>query len=196
MNTTVKPFKPVLNGTKIIFLARLSYCHLDAPWSNSDDIEKKYCVSAIVSKEDKETVAALKKAVETALEEGVKKTWKGKRPNTKASNFKHPIKDGDDERPDDEVYANSIFISCNSKTPVATLNRSKEKIDPKDVYSGCYGLVSLNFFPFAAGSNGIGAGLNAVLKYADGEKLGGDNDGSKDFDGIEGLDEIDDLQDM
>lgn len=196
MNNQVKPFAPVVKGTKVIFLARLSYCHLDAPWSNSEDIDKKYCVSAIVSKKDTATVEALKKAVETAITEGTPKVFKGKRPNVKASTFKYPIKDGDNERPDDEVYAGSIFISCNSKTPVATLNRSKEKIDPKDIYSGCYGLVSVNFFPFATGSSGVGAGLNAVLKYADGEPLGGNSDGSKDFDEIEGLDEIDDLEDM
>lgn len=196
MNNQVKPFSPSVKGTKVIFLARLSYCHLDAPWSNSEDIEKKYCVSAIVSKKDTATVEALRKAVETAITEGTPKVFKGKRPNVKASTFKYPLKDGDNERPDDEVYADSIFISCNSKTPVATLNRSKEKIDPKDIYSGCYGLVSVNFFPFATGSSGVGAGLNAVLKYADGEPLGGNTDGSRDFDDIEGLDEIDDLDDM
>lgn len=196
MENQVKPFKPVLNGTKVIFLARLSYVHLDEPWSGTEGNEKKYCLSAIVSKEDHATVEALKKAVESAITEGTPKTWKGKRPNVKSSNFKYPLKDGDKERPDDEVYAGTIFISCNSKNPVATLNRSKEKIDPKDVYSGCYGLVSVNFFPFATGSSGVGAGLNAVLKYADGEHLDGSFDGSKDFDSIEGLDEIDDLDDM
>lgn len=196
MEKTIKPFKPVLNGTKVIFLARLSYVHLAEPWSGTEGNEKKYCVSAIVSKDDKETVEALKKAVETAITEGTPKTFKGVRPNINSRSFKYPLKDGDDEKPNDEAYANCIFISCNSKNPVATLNRSKEKIDPAQIYSGCYGLVSVNFFPFSTGSNGVGAGLNAVLKYADGEPLGNSGDGSRDFDAIEGLDEIDDLNDM
>ncbi|MDM0258255.1 DUF2815 family protein, partial [Clostridioides difficile] len=43
-----------------------------------------------------------------------------------------------------------------------------------EVYSGCYGRVSINFFPYnSAGNKGIGCGLQNVQKLADGEVLGG-----------------------
>lgn len=192
----MKKFKAVRNGTRVILLCRLSFAHLDAPWSGTEGNEKKYSVSCIVPKEDKETVEALKEAFNQALTDGVAKCWKGKKPNPEASNFKRPLKDGDIDRQDDAAYADSIFFTASSKTQPAVLNRLKEPIDPTEAYSGCYALVSVNLFPYAQGSNGVAVGLNAVLKYADGEKLGGSGDGKHDFDDIDGLDETDSLDDL
>ena len=183
-------------GTRVVFQARLSFVHLDQPWSGTDGNEKKYSVSAIIPKGDTDIINAIREAIESAVTEGTAKCWQGKRPNVKASNFKYPLKDGDTDRDDDPVYAGAMFISASSKTQPATLNRLKEKIAPEEVYSGCYGLVSVNFFPFSKGSNGVAAGLNSVLKLYDGERLGGGGDGSRDFDDIEGLDEVEDLEDL
>jgi len=47
-------------------------------------------------------------------------------------------------------------------------------LDPDEVYSGCYGRVNVNFYPYDwNGTRGIAAGLNHVQKLADGERLGG-----------------------
>ena len=55
-------------------------------------------------------------------------------------------------------------------------------IDPNEFYSGCYGRVSLTFYPYnAAGSKGIACGLNNLQKTADGEKLGGGSTAAADF---------------
>lgn len=44
--------------------------------------------------------------------------------------------------------------------------------DPNEVYPGCYGRVSLRFFPYnKEGNFGIGCCLNNVQKLQDGEKL-------------------------
>lgn len=196
MEKTKKRIKAVRNGTRVILQCRLSFVHLAEPWSGTEGNEKKYSVSCIVPKEDKETVAALKAAFEQALEEGTAKCWKGKKPNPAASNFKRPIKDGDIDRPDDAAYAGSFFFTASSKSKPATLNRLKQEIPAEEVYSGCQALVSVNLFPYAQGSNGVAAGLNSVLFYADGERLGGGGDGRHDFDDIEGLDEVDSLDDL
>lgn len=180
--SNLKQIKPKRTGTRVVFLARVSFCHLDQPWSGAEGNDKKYSVSAIIPKGDKETIAEINAAIDEAYTQGVAKAWKGTKPNRKSVNFKNPLKDGDTERPDDPVYAESYFIGANSKTKVPTLNRLKEPIDPTEVYSGCYALVSVNFYAFSQGSNGIAAGLNAVLKYADGEKLSGGNSGERDFD--------------
>lgn len=182
--------------TTVIFQARLSYVHLDQPWAGAEGNEPKYSVSCIIPKDDVETVAAIEKAIDTAVREGVTKIWKGKTPNVRASNFKYPLKDGDVERPDDEAYAGCMFLGANSKKPVPCFNRLQERIDPQEVYSGCWALVQVGFFPFDQGSKGVGAGLNAVLKVADDDRLGGGEASASDFDGM-GLDDgKDDLLDL
>ena len=43
-----------------------------------------------------------------------------------------------------------------------------------ELKSGDWGKASINFFPFSAsGSNGVGVGLNNLMKTRDGESLGG-----------------------
>ena len=54
--------------------------------------------------------------------------------------------------------------------------------DQELVYSGCYGKVTLNLYPYSkAGNTGIGVGLNNVLKTRDGDNLGGRVSGEVDF---------------
>ena len=48
-------------------------------------------------------------AIEEAKQSGVSK-WNGKIP----ANLKTPLRDGDEERPDDPAYANSYFFNCSS----------------------------------------------------------------------------------
>lgn len=194
----MKQFKPVRkDGTRLIFQARISYTHLDQPWSGKDgQSEPKYSVSAIVPKADTETIAAIRAAIDAAMDAGVAKCWKGKKPNPNASSFKYPLKDGDEDRGDDEAYAGAMYLTASSKSKPAVLNRAQQAIPPEEAYSGCYALLSVNFFPYSTGSNGVGAGLNSVLKLYEGERLGGTGDGSRDFEGIEGLDEVEDLDDL
>lgn len=60
------------NLTKVIVPCRLSYAHLWEPDSINGS-EPKYSVSCIIDKNDKETIAKIKKAIEVAvLEEGMK----------------------------------------------------------------------------------------------------------------------------
>ena len=188
------------DGTKVIFQARVSYVHLKEPWSKDPKDKKSYSVSAIIDKTaDKDIVEAIEAAVKEAYEKGVAGLWEGARPNTESKNFRYPLKDGDIERGEDEAYAGKYFIGCNSseKRQPGVCNRLKEPIDPDQVYSGCYCLLIVNFFPFNKGSKGIGAGLNAVMKLYDGDRLGGGGGSSwDDFDGIEGLDEVEDLDDL
>lgn len=176
-------------GTRVILPCRLSYAHLDAPWGNAEG-EKKYQTVAIIDDED--TVKTVREAIQQARNEGIAKLWKGEAPRK----MQLPLKSGDEEYPDDPVYAGKWYFSAKSRTPVPCLNALKQPIDPVECYSGCYCMVSVNFYAYdAAGGKGVAAGLNAVLKHTEGERLGGDRDGSKDFDDLDfGLDEgLDDL---
>lgn len=46
-------------------------------------------------------------------------------------------------------------------------------LDPDEVYSGCWGRASINFFPFNTnGNKGVGVGLNNIQKLKDDDRLG------------------------
>lgn len=175
------------NTTKVITgKVRLSYVHVFEPQS-IDGGDEKYSTAILIPKSDKETLRKIKAAVEAAKEMG-KGKWGGKVPN----NCKVPLRDGDDERPDDETYADHYFLNASSKNrpgiakPIGKGADGKTKFqeitDTTEVYSGCYAKVSLNFYPFEVkGNRGVAAGLNNVVKIQDGEFLGGRANVQDDF---------------
>ncbi len=152
---------------------RLSYAHLTEAVAIQEGQEKKFSASFIIPKKDKKTTEKIVAAIKQATQRGVETKWGGKKP----AKLKLPLRDGDEERPEDEAYANSYFINANSKTrPFAVDERkheyaSIEEID-EHVYSGCYVYANLSFYPYdAAGNRGVACGLNGVMKAADGEPL-------------------------
>ncbi|WP_411679880.1 DUF2815 family protein [Clostridium thailandense] len=172
-------------GTKVTTgKVRLSYAHLFEPHAIEGN-EPKYSVSVIISKDDKETLKAIKEAVNEAKEIG-----KGKFGGKIPANLKTPLRDGDEERPDDEAYANSYFLNANSKNKPGIVDINVHPIlDATEVYSGCYGRLTLNFYAYSAsGNKGIAAGLGNVQKLEDGEPLGGFTRAEDDFDAVEGED--------
>lgn len=157
---------------------RLSYFHGWEPVSINGGAEK-YSVSVLIPKSDVETVDAINKAIDLAIEEGVDK-FGGKKPNKAA--IKTPLRDGDIER-DDEAYKGHYFINANSTTAPQIVDRAvKPILDRNEVYSGCYARVSLSFYAFNAnGNKGIACGLGNIQKIKDGEPLGGRSTATDDF---------------
>ena len=166
---------------------RFSYTHLWEPQAINGS-EPKYSVSLIIPKKDTETIKAIKEAIETAKKDGIAK-FGGKIP----ANLKLPLRDGDIERPDDEAYADSYFINCNSKDKPQIVDKNVQPIlDRNEVYSGCYARVSISLYPFNTnGNKGIACGLGNIQKIADGEPLGGRTRAEDDFEAYE--DEDDDF---
>jgi len=177
---------------------RLSYVHIFQPEATAEGGEKKYSVSLLIPKTDKALLGKIKVAIEAAKQVGLSK-FGGKLP----VNLKNPLRDGDLERPDDETYAGCWFINASSKTKPGVVKRMKigganklvEVTNEEDVYSGCYGFASVNFFAFnTSGNKGIAAGLNNVLKTRDGEYLGGRASAETDFSDVN-LDTYEDFGD-
>ncbi len=187
-------------STKVITgKVRLSYTHVFEPQEN-DSGDMKYSTAILIPKSDKETLRKIKAAVDAAKELG-KSKWGGKIP----ANCKTPLRDGDEERPDDEAYAGHYFLNASSKNkpgiakPIGKDGNGKTKFqeitDSTEVYSGCYAKVSLNFYPFdAKGNRGVAAGLNNIVKVQDGDFLGGRSSVNDDF-ANEDFDEIVDISD-
>ena len=157
-----------MNPNKVIIPCRFSYLHCWEPDSvNGGD--PRYSVSAIIPKSDTRTVEKIRAAIENAKKESLSK-WGGKIP----PNLKLPLRDGDIERPDDEAYADSWFLNANSRQAPQVVDRKVQPIlDQSEVYSGCYGQISVTFYGFNTnGNRGIAAGLGNIQKLRDGEPLG------------------------
>lgn len=165
------------NNTKVIVPCRFSYLHCWEPDSvNGGD--PKYSVSAIIPKSDTKTVNAIKTAIEQAKKDSVSK-WGGKVP----ANLKLPLRDGDIDRPDDEAYAGCYFFNANSRqAPQVVDSKVQPILDQSEVYSGCYGKISVTFYGYNSnGNRGIAAGLGNIQKLKDGESLGGRTSAVDDF---------------
>ncbi|RUP39784.1 MAG: DUF2815 family protein [Acinetobacter sp.] len=183
MSTTTAP-----SPTKVITdTVRLSYLHIWEPAAVGDSTEKKYSASLIIPKKDKATLDKIKAAIDAAIEQG-KGKWGGKIPK----NLKLPLRDGDAER-DDEAYEGSMFLNANAKTQPGIVDKNRQKIlDQDEVYSGCYGVASITFYPFDSnGNRGIACGLNHIMKVKDGEPLGGRSTAESDFATVKVEDEDD-----
>lgn len=170
---------------------RLSYLHAFEPYASEEGKDKKYSTAILIPKTDKKTVDAIKKAVEDAKEEGKGKCWGGKIPP--AAKLKLPLRDGDEEYPDDDNYSGMYFVNCSSKDKPGIIDQGKKPItEPKELKSGDYARVAINFYPFnKAGNNGVGVGLNNIQKWATGPALGGGGSSAED-DFEELVDEEDD----
>lgn len=97
-------------ATKVVFPCRISFANIWEPRSINGS-EEKYSVSCLIPKDDKATLAKIKKAIEAAKEAAKEKKWGGKLP----PNLKLPMHDGDIDRPDDENYAGHFFFNATSK---------------------------------------------------------------------------------
>lgn len=169
---------------------RLSYANIWEPRSIQGS-KPKYSVSLIIPKSDTKTINAIEKAIDAAIDEGLAK-FGGKKPNKAA--LKTPLRDGDIER-DDPAYADSWFLNANANetNPPQIVDANLNKIiDRAEVYSGCYGRVSLDFYAFNTnGNRGIACGLGNIQKLADGEPLGGGTTAEQDFGSFDDLDDDD-----
>jgi hypothetical protein len=161
-----------MSTTKVITgKVRFSYVHVFEPTSIEEGGTKKYSTAILIPKKDKKTMQEIIAAIEAAVQEGKSSKFGGKIP----VNFKQPLRDGDEEKPDDENYAGMMFLNASSVRRPGVLGPDKNPIFEKDeFYSGCYGRASLNFYAFSvSGNKGVAAGLNNLMKLEDGDNLGG-----------------------
>lgn len=171
------------NSTKVITgKVRFCYAHVFEPVSMNDGDTPKYNISILIPKSDTKTLDKIKKAIEAAKQAGKAKIAdkNGKIPST----LKIPLHDGDEERSDDETYANCYFINASSTRKPSIVDANLDPImDKEEFYSGCYGRASINFYAFNVQSKGIAAGLNNLQKLEDGERLEGGSSAEDDFGG-------------
>ena len=168
-----------VQSTKVVTgKVRFSYLHVWEPQSIEEGGDKKYSTNILIPKSDKATLTKIRTAIELAKEMGKAKLG-GKIPPS----LKQPLRDGDIDKPEDETYANCYFLAATSRSKPGIVDADVNPIiDQDELYSGCYGRVSINFYAFnTSGNKGIACGLNNVQKLEDGEPLGGRSTAASDF---------------
>ena len=168
----------------VIGPVRFSYCSIFEPRSIGTS-DPKYSITMLIPKSDTQLVANIRAAMDVAKQAGLSKKFNGQMPVHPAL----PIHDGDGQRPNGEDFGDEcrghyvMTATTNDKYPpqvVAGQDRHPVT-DQSEVYSGCYGYVSVNFAAYNFnGKKGIGCYLNNVFKTKDGEPLGETRSNAKD----------------
>lgn len=157
---------------------RLSYVHLFKPYAAMQGQEEKYSCTVLVPKSDVDTMGRINAAIEAAKQKGITEKWNGQCPPIVPT----PINDGDGVRPSDgmpygpECKGHWVFTaSAKEDYPPEVVDKLGNPIlNQSQIYSGIYGRVNINFFPYSfGGKKGIGCGLGPVQKLEDGESLSG-----------------------
>lgn len=173
-----------VNSTKVV-TGKVRFCYVNVfePTAMNEGDTPKYNICVLIPKSDTATIDKINKAIEAAKEAGKAKLAdkNGRIP----ANLKLPLRDGDEERPDDPAFGGHYFINANSMMRQPSIvDRSLNPIMSRDeFYSGCYGRASINFYAFNVSSKGIAAGLNNLQKLEDGEMLAGGSTAEEDFGG-------------
>lgn len=162
---------------------RMSYVHVFAPYQKEGQSEAKYSMTVLLPKSDSATMSRITQALEAARQQGIQSCWNGLNVQAQPS-----IYDGDGLRPKDQTpfspeCKGHWVINCSSKRKPQVVDANGNFIiDESAVYSGCYGRVSLDFYPYSnTGGKGITIQLGNVQKLADGDMLGGGATAEQDF---------------
>lgn len=152
---------------------RASFVHIFQPSIPQNGGDPKYSITLLIPKGDMATLNGIYAEIEKAKQEGVQKFGGSIPPACRV-----PIYDGDGVRPASgepfgEECRGHMVMTASAKLQPSIVGLDMQNIlNPADVYSGCYVRANINFFAYNTnGNKGIGCGLNAVQKIADGEPL-------------------------
>ena len=175
-------------ATKIVTgKVRFSYVTLAQPKASEEGAEPKYSLVLLIPKSDTATIKKINAAITEAAD--AFRTRNGAQ--SLPANPMSPLHDGDGQKPNGGDYGpeckGCYVMNASSKIKPLMLDSFKNEVaDPHEMYSGCYGRVSINFYGYNNRRKGIGCGLLGVQKLHDGDPLGGVMATADDFaDGFE-----------
>lgn len=161
---------------------RFSYVNIFEAKQSSFGGDPKYSMVILIPKSDIATKQAIDKAIQETINEASQKVFNGA-----VMGLQLPLHDGDGVMPNkgtpypDECRGHWV-LNCSTKMKPEVVDENLQPVmSQSQVYSGCYGRVSLRFFAYNQGRRGISAGLGNVQKLRDGEPLGGGTTAAEDF---------------
>ena len=143
------------------------------------DYTQKYGLSIPIPKTDTDSIEKIKVCICNAAEN----KWGKKARVEVGKKIESPLRDGDAERDDDEVYSGTVFFSANSNKRPGVVDKALQPIiSPEEIYPGCIIRASINFYAYDfKGKKGVACGLQNVMKVRDGEVIGGRSRAEDDF---------------
>lgn len=168
--------KSVRSETILIENAILSFPHLFQPQIPQGASDPKYSAAFLVDEATAQRVyAEAQKIAQGAFKNGEQNLQKFRWPVSKAAdkqsnNGSYPYRDN-------PRTANLYLINANASVeyPPQVVDQNRQSIiDRGAIYAGCVVAAGIQLFSYnTAGNVGIGVGLTAVMKQADGDSLGG-----------------------
>lgn len=162
-------------STKVVTgKVRFSYVNIFEPQEPQGGGEAKYSVTLLIPKSDTATLEKIKAAIAEAREVYCSRNGASALP----AKPNHTLHDGDGVRDSGDPYGpeckGCYVITVSSKNKPVIVDNMREPItDSGEVYSGCYGRASINFYGYNAnGKKGVSAGLLSIQKLHDGEPFG------------------------
>lgn len=170
---------------------RLAFPQLFVPKSVNEG-EPAYSASFIISKDQKDVIAAIEKATAVAAKAKWGEKAEAVLKKLKLAN-KLPLHDGD-LKSEYDGYEGNLFVSARSKIKPRVVNRSAQLLNAEDgiPYAGCYVVASVSVW---AQDNNFGQRINATLRgvqfMRDGDAFSGGKPAGEDE-----FDEISDEEDL
>ena len=159
------------SNTKVVTgRARASYANVFNARLNELNGKEEYSLTVLIPKEDKETSAKLKAAMEAAIA--------NKWPNKPPAGLQKPVHDGDGEKPNGGEYGEEcrghwvLNVKSNKRPGIIDANMN-DVIDPNEFVSGDYCRVSLGAYAYDNLRRGVSFGLNNIQVLGKGTPLGG-----------------------
>ena len=152
-----------LNTKVVTGSVKLNYVNIKEARSNALSSEPKY---SIINKESN-TMDKIYEGIYNATKNGLD-IWDGKVPD----NLITCLKDGD--ATGRKEYEDSFYINATSKYRPQVVDKDLKILSPDELYNGCLGRVSINFYPYnhkESGNCGISCELLNLQKLKDGEKI-------------------------
>lgn len=167
------------NKKVITPVARLSFPNLFHARSYNNQDPKFSCTLVFDEEAQKDPKF---KAIKAAAAAAVRDKWGDNPPK----NMKSPFRKGEEKEGMDGFPDGSIFIGCSSKQKPGVVNRKKDPIDEDEIKAGDYVIASIRAFAYDnSGNRGVSFGLDNVLKYKEGDPLGGGRQrAEKDFEDL------------
>ena len=157
-------------GTKVVTgKIRFSYLTILEPKEN-DQGRNVWSSAILVPKSDSETVDKIKAAIKAEAQG----KWGDKIP----ANLRNPMRDGDEEKPDDDAYAGHYFLNANNyQGRPGVVDAKLDPIIARDELaqwvSGDYGKAQLEFYPYDKSGAGVACALANIQFIEHGEPLTG-----------------------
>lgn len=152
-------------------VVRASFVHIYQAVAPQGGGEPKYSITLLIPKSDVNTLRVLAAEIEQVKQANAQQF------GGQTAGLKVPLYDGDGVMPSGapwgaECRGCMVLRASSKEQPAIVDGEVQPLLNPNAVYSGCYVRASVNLYAYNQPMNkGIGCGLNAVQKIADGEPL-------------------------